>query len=227
MAAAFRPLRRMEPQLTPEQEDALWAALDAVDAADAAGDVHAYIDAAGVLLEMQLALGIVTREQLRAMSAPYLLDAIGVADKTPEGRALLQKLRDDGMELLNGDDYAERAGAALLVLSIDGVQGPRLAQVRAKKKAGRALVDKADWVDGLRSIETRTDLACMLLWQHAYGDAADADNNMPRVEDARESWRAARAARGEAQGMLEYMGQRVDRGDGKTYLSMRKPGGDE
>ena len=124
----------MEPQLTPEQEDAVWAALDAVDAA---GNDSAWLDAFGVLLDMQLALGLVTREELRAMSAPYLLDVIARADEFPEGQALLQKLRDDGMGLLNGDDYAERAGAALLIMSIDAVQTPRRHEARRARNERR------------------------------------------------------------------------------------------
>ena len=71
------------------------------------------------------------------MLAPHLLDMISVADEKPEGRKLLEKLRGDAMELLNGDDYAERAGAALFILCMDGVQNPRLHEMRRARNERR------------------------------------------------------------------------------------------
>lgn len=221
MAAAFRSLSPVEPQLTPEREAEFWPLYDAVEAAKASGDTHAELAAIGDFLDWQFSVGLMTRERWRELSAPFLLDAIARADEMPAGRELLERIRSDAGELLNSDDYRERAGAALFIVTKDAVQGPRMrSEARTREQCA-----KADWTDALRSIETRTDLACLLLWTHAYGDAADADNSVPRVEDAREAWRAARAARSKAQGLLENMGQSVDRREGALHLSMRKPGG--
>lgn len=222
MVAAFRPLTAVEPQLTPEQEEMGWALMGLVDATAKSGNRDAELVAICAAMDWQFSVGLLTRERWRELTKPRLLDVIARADELPEGRAMLERIRTDAGELLNSDDYGESAGAALFVVTKDAVQGPRRhAERRARDAAG-----KADWVDALRSIETRTDLACLLLWTHAYGDAADADNSVPRVEDAREAWRGARAARRKVQGMLESMGHAVDRGEDRLYLKTRKPGGD-
>lgn len=67
-------------ELTPEQDAAGWAVLDELEAAKASGDVFAEIAACGALIDWQLSVGLLTREELRAMSAPYLLEIVGRLD---------------------------------------------------------------------------------------------------------------------------------------------------
>ncbi|WP_434026177.1 hypothetical protein [[Pseudomonas] boreopolis] len=134
MVAAFRPMSPMEPQLTAAQEARGWAVLDALDAAKAAGDDRAKIDAIGAFMDWQFAVGLLTRERWRKLAAPHLLDAIGVADTTVEGRVRLQKMRDAAVEALNGDDYEERTSAALFILCVDGVQNPRRREERRQRQ---------------------------------------------------------------------------------------------
>lgn len=134
MAAAFRSLSPVGPQLTPEQEERGWAVMDAFDAARQSGDEHAELAAIGDFLDWQFSVGLMTRERWRELTAPFLLDAIARADEMPAGRALLQRLRDEALEAVNGDDYRERAAGALFILCVDGVQGPRLHEVRRQRQ---------------------------------------------------------------------------------------------
>lgn len=214
------PLHPVEPELSAEHEDECWAILDAITAAEARGDMAASEAAHLALLDFQLRHGLLSRDELRRMLAPNLLQLIRRADETPEGRELLQQIRDDALESLNGDDYAESTAAALFIMSVDAVQAPRLHEARR----ARALRERTEWVDRLRSVETRTELACLQLWRHAWGDAVD-ERNVPRTEDIREAWTAVRAAKRRVQEMLGRMGQPV-RPEG-LHHSRRKPGGEE
>ena len=133
MTTTVIALHQIEPQLTPEHEDAFWSAYDALNAAQAAGDRVAEMAAHVAIIDVQLASGLLTRERLREMIAPHLLDVINRADEIPEGRELLQKIRDDALDAVNGEDYAERAAGALFILFVDGVQNPRRHAARAAK----------------------------------------------------------------------------------------------
>lgn len=201
MTAGYQPVRPEEPQLSPEQEDAGWALIDAMEAAKASGDAFSEIDAITAFLDWQMSVGLLTREEWRAMCAPFLLDVIAAADDTPQGRAVLEDVRTHAMEALNGTDYAERAGAALFIVSMDAVQSPR----QHDAEAVRHSVEKVEWINSLRSIETRTNLACLLLWPHAF----DCDDTSPRKYDIQEAHRAAVASMRKARGLLERMGEPV------------------
>ena len=139
-------------ELTPEQDAAGWAILDALNAAKASGNTYAKLEASIALLDWQLSVGLLTRDEFRAMVAPMLLDIIAVADQFPEGRYMLQRVRDEALEALNGDDYAERAAAGLFILSVDGVQNPR----RRLASDARNAEAKRQWriaMEGIRSAE--------------------------------------------------------------------------
>lgn len=137
----YRPLSIIEPMLTFEQEDAAWAIFDRIEAAKAAGDNRAELLAYLDLLDWQMAAGLLTRREVRQLLAPHLLDLIGAADSTDEGRRKLQALRDAAMVALNGDDYDERADAALFILSVDAVQNPRRHETRRQRRqAARATI---------------------------------------------------------------------------------------
>lgn len=219
MSAAVIPLHQVEPQLTPEQEEAGFALMANLDAASASNDEHAYLNAVGAFLDWQMSVGLLTREQWRRMVAPKLLDVLKRIDEIPEARSFLQRIRDEALEALNGEDYAERAAAALYITTLDAVQAPRLHNARRANEQR----ERAGWVERLRSMETRGELGCLLLWRHAWGDAVD-ERNTPRTEDIREAWTAARAAKRLSQEMLDKMGEPVRR-EG-LHHTRRKPGGD-
>ncbi|PBS11932.1 hypothetical protein CMZ82_12405 [Lysobacteraceae bacterium NML93-0792] len=131
MSAAVIPLHQVEPQLTPEHEDAFWSAYDALNAAQAAGDDAAWLDAFGLCLDWQMAVGLLTREEWRQHTAHMLPDAVRVLRSSPAGRAMLSQLRKDATANLKSPDYSERAGAALfLQASMPPKRKP------AKKRAG-------------------------------------------------------------------------------------------
>ncbi|WP_394000513.1 hypothetical protein ACF3M1_10785 [Luteimonas sp. WGS1318] len=133
MSRVVIPLHPVEPQLTPVQEDTGFALMAVLDAAKAAGDAHAYLEAVGPFLDWQMSVGLLTREQWRRMTAPRLLSVIQRADEIPEGRELLQKIRDDALEAVNGDDYSERAAGALYILHLDGAQNARRHAAREER----------------------------------------------------------------------------------------------
>lgn len=130
MAAAFRSLSPVGPRLTEAQEARGFAVMEAFDAARKSGDAHAELAAIGDFLDWQFSVGLMTRDRWRELTAPYLLDAIARADEFPAGRAMLQRLRDDSLEAVNGDDYSERTAGALFILYVDGVQNPRRREAR-------------------------------------------------------------------------------------------------
>lgn len=191
--------------LTPAQEEAGWAVMDAIEAAKASGDVHAEIEALGAFFDWQLAVGLMTRDDMRAMQAPHLSDLIAIADERPEGRKLLAGLREDAMELLGGEDYNERAGAALFILSVDAVQNSRRYEARRAKDAAGL----AEWAKSLRSIETGTHLAAILLRRWDY---PEAPSDMSARLDAQEARRASVRALRHARELLTKMGETVDDG---------------
>ena len=137
----YRPLSIIEPMLTFEQEDAAWAIFDRIEAARGAGDDRAELLANLDLLDWQLSVGLLTRRDVRKLLAPHLLDLIATLDKSEEGRQKLQALRDGAMKALNGNDYGERADAALFILSVDAVQNPRRHETRRQRRqAARATI---------------------------------------------------------------------------------------
>lgn len=188
--------------LTPEQEAAGWAVLDALEAAKASGDVMAQIAATGALFDWQLSAGLLTREELRAMAAPHLQDTIAVLDKLPAGWQHLNRIRDDAMELLNGDDYAERAGAALFIIVMDAVQAPRLAAARAL----RDREGKLQWQSALEGVQRSAARSAEVIWLHAFQPEDVGNHEYPAVQDFRESWRYMRSAHRRAGELLKKMG---------------------
>lgn len=202
MIAAVIPLAPIDPVLTEAQEAQFWALWDALQAAEASGDPSLVIEATALFLDWQLAVGLLTRERFRQMAAPHLLDVITRADEMPEGRKLLQKIRDASLDAVNGDDYAERAAGALFIMCVDGVQNPRRAKTRRKKPN----TDRALFIRNLRSIETRSDLACLLL--HTYAFAPEYLRS-PDRHNAQEAWSAARGSWNRARELLKKMRQPV------------------
>lgn len=141
MATSYYPLQPIGPTLTFEQEDAGWAIIDRIEAAKAAGDNRAELGAFLDLVDWQMAAGLLTRREVRQLLAPHLLDLIATVDRTEEGRQKLQALRDGAMKSLNGNDYGERADAALFILCCDGVQNPRRHETRRQRRqAARATI---------------------------------------------------------------------------------------
>ena len=133
MSAVYHALSPVELQLTEAQEDAFWIVWAALEAAEASGDTHAKVLANLALLDWKLEVGLLSRATVRRHVAPHLLDLIATVDAKPEGRPHLQKLRDDALEALNGDDYDERTAAALFILCVDGVQNPRRHETRRQR----------------------------------------------------------------------------------------------
>lgn len=205
----------MSADLTPEQEAVFWQLWDALQAAKARGDVLAEIDAHGALLDWQMAAGLLTREELRAMFAPYLLDVVGRLDKFPEGRVELSRIRFEAMDLLNGPDYAERAGAALFIVTMDGVQRPRYAREQAKADKGR----KREWRDELMCIQDLAEDVAPLLWHRAYiveeGAAPD-----PEASEFDEAVASVRCLHHSAGVLLRLMGYQAE----PITAFMRAPG---
>src|SRR5690606_2075386 len=164
----------------PEQEARGWAVLDALDAAKASGDKCRILQASLDLIDWQLAVGLLTREKVRRLLAPHLLDGITRPDAKPECRPHLQKLRDDALEALNGDDYRERTAAALFIMCLDGVQNPRRREAwerrQAAARAGVAFVaenaapclESGHWA--LEDVEAQLVHALDLLEQADGGD---------------------------------------------------------
>jgi len=182
MSAAFKPLRRAEPRLTPEQEDAVWAALDAVDAARASGDVHAELHAMGVLFDWQLALGLLTREEWRQRTAHMLPDAVRVLRSTHAGRTMLSQLRKDATANLKSDDYGERAAAALFLHASQVPKRKPAKRAKAKLPAG---ITRDEIARAVRLAENIEFLTGALAWdEHKKSRSQHAD-------DAREAYLAA------------------------------------
>ncbi|MEW9570856.1 hypothetical protein ABQJ54_03775 [Rhodanobacter sp. Si-c] len=192
----------MAVQLTPEHETEAWILMDAMEAANARGDAHAQIAAAGALLDFSLRHGLLTRDELRAMAAPHLTEIVGRLDALPAGWQQLNRMRDDAMELLNGDDYAERAGAALFILTMDGVQAPRLAAARAKSDRD----GKLQWRSELEGVQRDASQSAQVIWLHAFQSEDVGDHPLPAVEDFREAWKHMRRAHRRAGALLRKMG---------------------
>ena len=189
-------------QLTPEQEAAGRAALDAMQAAQERRDPMAKVKAARALLDWQMDAGLLTREELRAMAAPHLRDTIAMVDKLPAGWPHLTRIRDDAMELLSGNDYAERAGAALFILTVDSVQAPRLAAARALRDRD----GKMQWRSALEGVQRSAARSAEVIWLHAFQPDDVGGHSYPSVEDFRESWRHIRRAHRRAGELLKKMG---------------------
>ena len=137
----YRPLQPIGPTLTIEQEEAGWAIIDRIEAAKAAGDKRAELGAYLDLVDWQMAAGLLTRREVRSLLSPCLLELIATVDRTEEGRRKLQQYRDGAMKALNGNDYGERADAALFILSVDAVQNPRRHETRRQRRqAARATI---------------------------------------------------------------------------------------
>ena len=217
MTAAFIPLAPIDPVLTEAQEAQFWAIWDALQAAEASGDERLIGEANGLFLDWQLSVGLLTRAQFRELAAPYLLDVIARADEIPEGRDMLQRIRDYSLEAVNGPDYAESAAGALFILYVDGVQNPR----RAKTQNAKSLTERTLFIRNLRSIETRSDLACLLLHAHAF---APEYARSPDRHNAQEAWSAARGAWSRARELLKKMRQPVG---GEYHHHKRGLGGGE
>ena len=192
-------------QLTAEQEAAGWAVLDAMQAAGESGDPMAKVKAACALLDWQMDAGLLTREELRAMAAPHLREMASQLDESPEGRQFMTRIRDEAMELLNGDDYAERAGAALLLVTLDGVQRPRFyaAQAKRDKEQRRSQRHK------LIRMQDRAEDVAPLLWMRAYvvEEGAEPDPEAARFREALLNVRALHESVGV---MLERLGYRAE-----------------
>ncbi len=133
MTAVVIPLGLVEPVLSPEHEGELWAILDALTAAEASCDTAAACTATLALIDFRLRHGLMSRDELRQLLAPYLQQLIECADATPEGRDMLQRIRDDALEAVNGDDYSERAAGALYILHLDGAQNARRHAANAER----------------------------------------------------------------------------------------------
>lgn len=133
MTAVVIPLGPVEPALSAEHEDEGWAIMDAFTAAKASGDTAAAGTAALALIDFRLRHGLMSRDELRQLAAPHLQRLIECADATPEGRDMLQRIRDDALEAVNSDDYAERAAGALYILHLDGAQNARRHAANAER----------------------------------------------------------------------------------------------
>lgn len=170
------------PQPTPEQEMAGSDCACALQAAGKSGDAWAKIEAAGALLDWQLSVGLLTRDELREMAAPNLLEMIGQLDDIPEGRQCLTRIRNESLKLLNGPDYAERAAAALFIVTMDAVQRPR----QAKASAAHDKICKREWRDELVCMQDSAEDVAPLLWGRAYivEDGAEPDPEAPEFREA-------------------------------------------
>lgn len=180
MAAAFRPMSPMEPQLTPEQDALGWAVLDALDAAKASGDEYRILQANLDLLDWQLAVGLLTRECWRELMARMLPAAVRVLRRSPAGRTMLSRLRKDAAANLKSADYRERAAAALF---LHVSKRPAVKRKPPKRPAGitREVVDRSVYM-----AERIQDLIGAQAWdEHKKSRSQHAD-------DAREAYCLAR-----------------------------------
>lgn len=184
MAAAFRPMSPMEPQLTPEQDARGWAVLDALIAAKASGDEYRILQASLDLLDWQLAVGLLTRECWRELTAHMLPDAVRVLRSSPAGRTLLSRLRKAATANLKSADYRERAAAALFLHS----KRPAVKRKPPKRPAGitREVVDRSVYM-----AERISHLCGILAW-----DPYKVPCRMQAQADMREAaWLARRIVR--------------------------------
>lgn len=183
MAAAFRPMSPMEPQLTAAQEARGWAVLDALDAAKASGDECRILQASLDLLDWQLAVGLLTRECWRELMAGMLPAAVRVLRSSPAGRTMLSRLRKDAAANLKSADYRERAAAALFLHVSAPPKRPAVKRKPPKRPAGitREVVDRSVYM-----AERIQDLIGAQAWDEY------KKSRQQHADDAREAWYLAR-----------------------------------
>lgn len=195
-------------------EAACWAAHDRIEAAFAGSDVDEQLAAIGHAWDTWLAAGLITTDQIRAAGLPHLRDAFAVLiEHDPE---LAEAQVEIACERMDAERYglAEAGWAGLVLHSF----------TYARQDLGLDLVltpeFKASLVRLSRGIETRTDLACIVLHRHAHKPFS------PAQADAAEAWSTSKGARREAQDILELLGEPVDTREG-WYLKRRSQGGGE
>lgn len=184
-----------------DTEDACWAAIDRCEAAFSGNDVHEQMAAIESALDVWLDAGLITTADIRTDMLPHLDEVMRrMLELDPE---LAGEHADIAIRKMSGVDGMDDAGWDALVLS---------AYTAARDELGLAQVMTPEFRETLvrasRNIETRTDLACLLLWRHAHKAWS------PEQGDHAEAWSTAKGARREAQGILELLGEPVERREG-------------
>jgi hypothetical protein len=192
-------------------EDECWAALDRYTAAIAGDDVDEQLAAIGNALDTWLAAGHISVDDIRAGLLPGLRDVMArMIELDPELADAQATMAVDRMDARNG---ISEAGWAALVLD---------AYQNARQDLGLDLLLTPELRDSLvrlsRGIETRTDLACLLLHRHAH------QRFTPAQADHAEAWSTSKGARREAQSILELLGEPIERREG-WYLQRQLPRG--
>lgn len=190
---------------TMPTDNACWAALDRCEAAFAGDDVHEQMAAIEAALDLWLDAGHITTEDIRtAMIGPApggqrstLDEAMRVLiELDPE---LAGEQVDIALRKMDGAEGLDDAGWGALVVNAYVVARQDMGlDVRLTPEMREALVRAS------RSIETRTDLACLLLWRHAHKEWS------PEQGDHAEAWSTAKGARRDARGILSLLGEPID-----------------
>lgn len=193
-------------------EDECWAAMDRCNAAFAGDDVDENIAAISHAWDTWLAAGIITTTDIRAAMLPHLREIMGrVIELDPELADAQATMAVDRMDARNG--IADAGWAALVLdayscarqdLGLDVIMTPELRETLVRLSRG---------------IETRTDLACVLLHRHAHMSFS------PAQADHAEAWSTSKGARREAQDILQLLGEPVERREG-WHLQRGLPQGD-
>lgn len=188
-------------------EAACWAAIDRCDAAFAADDVNEQMAALGHSLDVWLAAGYITTADIRT----------GLL-QTNDGRSVLEDVMrcmveldpelaggqvDVAMTKMDGRDGLDDAGWGALMLNAYTLARDELGLDRLMTPELRASLVRLS-----RGIETRTDLACLLLHRHAHKPFSPAQG------DHAEAWSTAKGARCAAQDILELLGEPIERREG-------------
>ncbi|MGY3038529.1 dienelactone hydrolase [Rhodanobacter sp. TND4EL1] len=189
-------------------EDACWAAHDRIEAAFAGSDVDEQLAAIVHAWDTWLAAGIISIDDIRTPMLPHLRDAFAVLiEHDPE---LAEAQVEIACERMDAERYglAEAGWAGLVLHSF----------TYARQDLGLDLVLTPEFKASLarlaRGIETRADLACIVLHRHAMQSFSAAQ------ADAAEAWSTSKGARREAQDILELLGEPVDTREG-WYLQRR------
>jgi hypothetical protein len=192
-----------------DTEDACWAAIDRCKAAFASDDVHEQMAAIEAALDTWLEAGVITTEDIRADMLPHLDDVMRVmVELDPE---LACEHADIAIRKMSGVDGLDDAGWGALVLASYTAATDQLGISQVMTPELRETLVRAS-----RSIETRADLACLLLHRQASGEFS------PEQEDRAEAWSTSKGARREAQGILKLLGEPTN-SDEAWYLQRQAP----
>lgn len=184
-----------------------WAAIDRCDAALAGGDMNEKLAAIGYGLDTWLAAGYITTADIRAglletcngrsVLDDVMLCLIGLDPELAGGHV------DVAMTKMDGRDGLDDAGWGALVLNAYSVARDHLGLDRMLTPELRESLVRLS-----RGIETRTDLACLLLHRHAHKQFS------PAQADHAEAWSTSKGARLAAQDILELLGEPIERREG-------------